>query len=92
MILISFPQRALVLHKISRELSIHNNEMKMTFSDNYIEGYNILLKWLRKNDSPEGGNWYYCPRYDIEGWLCPALFLYFPSAPSRIYFKIERKS
>jgi len=24
-----------------------------------------------------------------EGWLCPALFLYFPEAPTRLYAKAE---
>jgi hypothetical protein len=25
----------------------------------------------------------------MEGWLCPALFRYFPSAPREIYVKVE---
>jgi hypothetical protein len=32
-----------------------------------------------------GGFWYYSPALDAEGWLCPALFKYFDSAPPRIY-------
>jgi len=25
----------------------------------------------------------------MEGWLCPALFRYFPSAPREIYVEVE---
>ena len=32
-----------------------------------------------------GGNWYYCCALAMEGWLCPALFKYFDSAPKKIY-------
>jgi hypothetical protein len=28
----------------------------------------------------------------MEGWLCPALFKYFPSAPREIYVKVEPKN
>lgn len=39
-----------------------------------------------------GGNWYTC--LDFRGWLCPALFKYFPAAPPRLFIQckpIERK-
>ena len=37
-----------------------------------------------------GGTWY-CVAGDpkTEGWLCPALFKYFPEAPDAIYAKAE---
>ena len=37
-----------------------------------------------------GGTWY-CTAGDpkTEGWLCPALFKYFPEAPETIYAKAE---
>jgi hypothetical protein len=38
------------------------------------------------------GNWYYSPQYDIEGWLCPALFKYFDEAPERLYAQVKPKS
>jgi len=31
-----------------------------------------------------GGNWYFCPQLNMEGWLCPALFRYFGEAPKRL--------
>jgi hypothetical protein len=46
------------------------------------------LEW-RREDS--GGNWYYSDQFKMEGWLCPALLRYFPSAPREIYVKVEPK-
>lgn len=39
-----------------------------------------------------GGNWYFSPQFGIEGWLCPALFKYFESAPERIYAQVKPKN
>ena len=38
-----------------------------------------------------GGNWYYGAEYDLEGWLCPALFKYFERAPERLYAQVKPK-
>jgi hypothetical protein len=37
----------------------------------------VKLEWRREE---YGGNWYYSPQFDMEGWLCPALFKYFELA------------
>jgi hypothetical protein len=42
---------------------------------------------LRRPD--RGGNWYYSPDYDMEGWLCPSLLKYFRQAPRVLYVKVE---
>ncbi len=44
-------------------------------------GHQAELEWVREED---GGNWYRSE--GLEGWLCPALFKYFQSAPVRIYY------
>jgi hypothetical protein len=31
------------------------------------------------------GNTYYVRDLNVEGWLCPALYRYFPTAPETIY-------
>ena len=37
-------------------------------------------------DRPEyGGHWYRWPEHGVEGWLCPALFKYFDTAPAELY-------
>ena len=45
------------------------------------------LHWLREES---GGNWY---RWrDMEGWLCPALFRYFDTAPPVIHIRAAQAS
>jgi hypothetical protein len=60
------------------------------------------LTWLRSGDpevlpgkdgssSQIFGNWYKAnlSGQEMEGWLCPALGLYFKAAPTRIYVTVE---
>src|SRR5260370_3816962 len=59
------------------------------FSAAPFPGANLKLEWRREES---GGNWYYNDRFKMEGWLCPALLKYFPTAPREIYVKIEPKN
>jgi hypothetical protein len=36
-----------------------------------------------------GGNWYRSEEFGIDGWLCPAMFHYFPVAPREIYGMVK---
>jgi hypothetical protein len=36
-----------------------------------------------------GGNWYQADEPPMEGWLCPALFRYFETAPAELFVKAE---
>jgi hypothetical protein len=56
------------------------------FSENPFPGFDVELEMLREE---YGGNWYRWNKTKQEGWLCPALFKYYESAPKRIYIKIE---
>lgn len=56
------------------------------FSASAFPGADFKLEWRREQS---GGNWYYSPQFQQEGWLCPALFKYFASAPREIYVKVE---
>lgn len=58
----------------------------LTFSQTPFPGQQVELTRLREES---GGNWY---KSDTgrEGWLCPALFKYFPVAPEKIYARCER--
>ena len=58
----------------------------LTFGSKPFEGYQYILNWKQEE---RGGNTYYCPELDAEGWLCPALFKYFIKAPKHIYVKVE---
>jgi hypothetical protein len=59
------------------------------FSAQKFPGAETKLEW-RRSDS--GGNWYYSDKFKMEGWLCPALFKYFPKAPREIWVKVEALS
>jgi hypothetical protein len=61
---------------------------RAVFSAAPFPGYTEKLEWRREES---GGNWYYNDHFKMEGWLCPALFKYFPTAPREIYVKAEAK-
>jgi hypothetical protein len=59
----------------------------MVFSAAPFPGHRVKLEWRRADEF--GGNWYYSPQLDMEGWLCPALF--FAEAPKEIYVQVKAK-
>ena len=58
----------------------------MIFSAAPFPGHQFRLEWRRVGD---GGNWYYAPQLDQEGWLCPALLRYFDEAPMELYVQVK---
>lgn len=52
------------------------------FSARPFPGAAVKLVWLRDES---GGSWYRCEQYQLDGWLCPALFKYFKTAPKEIH-------
>jgi hypothetical protein len=61
---------------------------RLLFSATPFPGHTVKLEWRREE---YGGNWYFSPAFEMEGWLCPALFKYFDKAPKEIYVKAEAK-
>ena len=61
---------------------------RLTFSAKPFPGHAHRFVWRREE---KGGNWYYSPDFDDEGWLCPALFKYFGEAPRELYVRAEAK-
>jgi len=59
--------------------------IRLIFSKNRFPG-SLQLDRRREQD---GGNWYHSSDYEMEGWLCPALFKFFPRAPQHLYAKAE---
>ena len=57
---------------------------RLTFSPTKFPDYTHSLTWDRVDC---GGNWYTCDQTKRKGWLCPALFLFFPAAPKRLFAK-----
>jgi hypothetical protein len=59
---------------------------RLLFSSEPFPGYQVRLERVR----PEyEGTWYRWTEKNAEGWLCPALFLYYPTAPALLYAKAE---
>jgi hypothetical protein len=59
---------------------------RLLFSAAPFPGYQRKLEWVREEAD---GNWYKTAQPAMEGWLCPALFRYFESAPLELYVKAE---
>jgi hypothetical protein len=60
----------------------------LLFSGTPFPGYQAKFEWRREE---YGGNWYFSQEFEIEGWLCPALYKYFDEAPKELYVKCQPK-
>ncbi|MGA2499156.1 MAG: DUF6717 family protein [Tepidisphaeraceae bacterium] len=65
-----------------------DKSVRLIFSQRPFPGSQFRLDLRREQD---GGNWYYNEQFNMEGWLCPALFKFFPRAPRHIYVRAEAK-
>ena len=81
----------------ARQVPNPENGFALHFSDEPFAGYDAELTWLRSDDAQvvpgkDGsaaqlfGNWYrgLVDGLEMEGWLCPALGLYFHAAPPHL--------
>ena len=59
---------------------------RLIFSAYEFPRYDLKFDWRRTG---EGGNWYWSEKFQMEGWLCPALQKYFDEAPKTIYARFE---
>ncbi len=78
-----------LIDKATASIPDAQHGFRAIFSATRFPGATFTLKWRREES---GGNWYYSPEFNQEGWLCPALFKYFPAAPREIYVKVEPRS
>ncbi|NJK29582.1 MAG: hypothetical protein HC851_20310 [Acaryochloris sp. RU_4_1] len=62
---------------------------KLIFAQTPFPGYQAQLNWVREEF---GGHWYHWQAHNLEGWLCPALFKYFETAPQHLFCQAEAKS
>lgn len=88
----------IALDYLTRHIPTARTGFKLTFSHLPFDGYQMKATWLHEGvDGLAGkihGNWYRWedvkdPATAISGWLCPALFLYFPKAPEFLYVHAE---
>ncbi len=59
---------------------------RLLFSANPFPGHQKKLTWLRGD---QGGNYYKMDDPPMEGWICPAMFRYYKTAPPNLYVKAE---
>ena len=78
-----------IIETLAHEIPDAESGFTLLFSANPFPGHHAAFEWRRPES---GGNWYYSPELDSEGWLCPALFKYFESAPEKIYAQFKAKS
>ena len=77
-----------MIDELVKDIPDATQGFKLIFSPAPFPGYTHKLVWRREE---YGGNWYYSEQLALEGWLCPALFKYFPSAPPELYARAENK-
>ena len=62
---------------------------RLIFSAVPFPGHQLSAKRIEEE---AGGTWYEESVSKARGWLCPALFRYFASAPANLYVRAERCS
>ena len=62
---------------------------RLLFSAHPFPGCQKKLSWLRGD---MGGNYYKLDDPPMDGWICPAMFRYYKSAPRKLYVKAEPQS
>ena len=77
-----------MIDHLVREIPDARDGFRMIFSRRPFPGWQEKLTWLRQDDA-RVGNWYWSDAIQADGWLCPALFRYFKSAPPEIYVRAE---
>jgi hypothetical protein len=78
-----------IIQRLVKEIPNAESGFTLVFSAQPFPGFQTQLEWRREE---LGGNWYYSPALDMEGWLCPALFKYFETAPQTIYAQFRAAS
>lgn len=78
-----------IISKMAESIQDAKSGFNLLFSAAPFPGHNLELEWRREES---GGNWYYAPTLHMEGWLCPALFKYFDTAPPKLYAQFKGKS
>jgi hypothetical protein len=75
-----------IIDKMVEDIPDAEKGFRLIFSASSFPDYEVKLVWTQKG---EGGNWYHCEEYNMDGWLCPALYKYFRNAPKELYAKAE---
>jgi hypothetical protein len=79
-----------MLDRLSAAIPDSASGFRLLFSVQPFEGSQASLSWVRAD--PVEGNWYRADETGEEGWLCPMLFCYFPTAPPKLFVRAEAKA
>lgn len=71
-----------IIEEATRHIPNAARGFNLIFSTEPFPGADVELVWVR---AEMDGNWYRWESRGLEGWLCPALYLYFPEAPRRLF-------
>lgn len=83
----------LILDKLTEDIENAENGFNLIFSHEPFPGYDVELNHLKVEENlAYGGNWYHWEAESMTGWLCPALFLYYPTAPEKLFAQAKQKS
>ncbi len=77
-----------VIDVLTADIPDAQTGFRLVFSAQPFPGYDARFEWDRPEHS---GNWYRWPERQMEGWLCPALFKYFETAPEQLFVKASAK-
>jgi hypothetical protein len=77
-----------IIEEMVKNIPDASHGFTLVFSAEPFPSHNATLEWRR---SEMKGNWYYSVELDKEGWLCPALFKYFETAPKVIYAQFKEE-
>lgn len=76
-----------MLDRLSATIPDAQRGFRLLFSLQPFEGQQTTFSWVRAD--PVEGNWYRADETGAEGWMCPALFCYFPVAPPKLFVRAE---
>jgi len=75
-----------MIDELVKDIPNARSGFRLLFSSLPFSGYQVELTRVREE---YGGHWYKVKDKEAEGWLCPALFRYFETAPESLYVKAE---
>jgi uncharacterized protein DUF6717 len=79
-----------ILDRMVEGIADADQGVTLLFSAQRFPGCQFEFVWRREGEF--GGNWYYAPAFGLEGWLCPALFKYFETAPPQIFAQVKPRA
>jgi uncharacterized protein DUF6717 len=78
-----------IIDRMTQAIPSAESGFTLLFSAEPFPGFQAMFEWRR---AEMGGNWYFSKDLGTEGWLCPALFKYFETAPAIIYAQFKPKA